>query len=190
MDEENVTVEKPVDTPAVEVKLDEAIFNDLEKSMSEFIETVKEKETTETVQTEKMDELLQKMIENEDAASEKALLDKEAEELAKIEAMAAMEEIDPDAVDLATIYNLLKQKTEDDAEALKSFEYLTCDVPEEVDGTEEIEEAVNLCTHLELNNEKLDALIEQGQLVSFYGYIVIPGILISLLFYKILKWFT
>jgi len=199
MDEEEVTVEKPIETTKVDVKIDETVFNELEQNMSELVETVKTKETNETLQMEKMDELLQKMIENEDAAAEKALLDEQAEneakELAENEA-AMLEVVDPDAIDLASLYKLLQEKMKTDAETVKNFDYLTC-IPkeeteelEEIEGTEEAEEVLTLCNHLELNNEKLDVLIEQGQLVGFYGYIVIPAFLITFVSYKMLKWFT
>ena len=192
MDEEVVVEDAPT---AIDVKIDETIFNNLEQNMSEFIETVKEKELVETGRSEKLDELLEKMIKNEETAIEKALLDEEAElvakQLAEEEALI-VEEIDPDAVDLATLYKLLQQKMKDDAEAFNSFEYLTCikEVANEAEQTEDIEDLMKLMPALKLNNEKLDVLIEQNNLITFYGYIVIPGLLVSFFFYKFLKWFT
>lgn len=194
MDEE--TVEKDIPNPVVDVKLDDSIFNNLEQNMAEFIETVKEKEVIETERSEKLDELIEKMIENEVAASEKALLEEQAEieakELAEAESLI-VEEIDPDAVDLATLYKLLQEKKKEDAEAFSSFEYLTCITEEETENleeTEEVEEVLTLCNHLELNNEKLDVLIGQNQLISIYGLAVIPSVFIVFIFYKIMKWFT
>lgn len=194
MDEEEVAKDAPVS--AVDIKLDETIFNNLEQNMVEFIETVKEKEITETERSEKLDELIEIMIENEVAASEKALLEEQAEieakELAEAESLI-VEEIDPDAVDLATLYKLLQEKKKEDAEAFSSFEYLTCIPKEEtevLEETEELEEVLTLCNHLELNNEKLDVLIGQNQLISIYGLAVIPSVFIVFIFYKIMKWFT
>lgn len=194
MDEEEVAKDAPV--PAVDIKLDETIFNNLEQNMVEFIETVKEKEITETERSEKLDELIEIMIENEVAASEKALLEEQAEieakELAEAESLI-VEEIDPDAVDLAALYKLLQEKMKDDAEVFSSFEYLTCIPKEEtevLEEAEELEEVLTLCNHLELNNEKLDALIGQNHLISIYGLAVIPSVFIVFIFYKIMKWFT
>lgn len=196
LSEEGVALD--VLAPVVDVKLDEAIFNNLEQNMADFIETIKEKEITETDRSEKLDELIEMMIENEVSASEKALLDEQAEieakELAEAESLI-VEEVDPDAVDLATLYKLLQEKMKVDVETVNSFDYLVCVDQEEIEGTEGIEvteeneEVISFCNHLQLNNEKLDILIEQGQIVGFYGYIVIPALLITTFFYKFMKWF-
>lgn len=161
--------------------MDEENNDKLQSSLVELVDVIKKKESSDIETAEKLDKLIEKMIENEEAAAEKVLLDAEVEELAKQEAEEA---IDPDAVDLADLYKLVQEKIDADAEI---YEYFKCPeknveeevvVEEAVEGALEEENPVYLC-------EQLDQLIVTQQSMSFgtdtvvtYGIFYVPLLLI------------
>lgn len=205
--------------------------------INDLVDVIKQSESTNLDTAEKLDKLIEKMIENEEAAAEEKELEKIAKELEEKELQENTEEV----VELGDLYEVLQLQLDSDGQAdsllllsyidyklgliqqeqlpalLDSMSYLKCDssggdadvgdIADSIDvlitdtlfdadigdvggsKNEQVGLTMSFCEQIDLQNEKIDTLIEQGHVINLYGLAVLPSVAICLIFYKVLKFF-
>lgn len=178
-------VEDAVENEVVHVvELDDASIKDLEKSVGELVETLKLESDDPTA--EKMDELLDILKEEKQLELEKK--EEEIEKLGAIEELLQKEELTED--EQAELDLLLEKQAEIEDLSEQYIRFQVENQETEINYLDIISENSILI------NEKLDVIIEQNEIsnqtdhvVWFYGFILIPGFLITYIAYKFLNKF-
>lgn len=200
MDGENV--ENPVDliqdASVVDVKLDETIFKELDKNIDQLIETMLEKELTETSRGDSVEELITILKDRELAELEKAealekqeLLAAEEQALLDAETLKEQELLDAEALEngeeigLGDIYKTL-QNTNPDGKTLDDIA-IYLDYIDYKFNILSAEQMPALIEETALMNQKMDVMIEQNHIIGVYGIIVIPALVIVFTLWKLIR---